>query len=148
MNRVFSQQIFRYDGIQANVVAFLIPAARHVLLLVIYSRRLRVSPPSILFSRFSCLSRLLPFVTAPLRLRCLCTLFAKHHLEISIRRTCARFRVPTHVDTRGKLLRVSFKFIYARRKWFSSFVYVKSRSEIVSAIFISNRLIRYQKLRG
>lgn len=52
MNRVFSQQIFRCDGIQANVVAFLIPAARHVLPLVIHSRRLRVSPPSILFSRF------------------------------------------------------------------------------------------------
>lgn len=86
MNRVFSQQIFRCDGIQANAVAFLIPAARHVLPLVIHSRHLRVSPPSILFSRFSALVALSPFRRKrPSRFHVVCVVCSRteHHLKIS-----------------------------------------------------------------
>lgn len=60
MNRVFSQQIFRCDGIQANVVAFLIPAARHVLPLVI------CGPTSSCFASFDFVfAHFLAFVEAP-----------------------------------------------------------------------------------
>lgn len=131
MNRVFSQQIFRCDGIQANVVAFLIPAARHVLLLVIYSWRLRVSPPSILFSRFvsrTCRSFSLSYIAASSRRCLLCSFANEAPFENQHSGDVRLFHAHIHVDRRdtGKSLCASFIFIYILRENDFHFVYVKS----------------------